>query len=339
MKKIKLSLILTILVVQSVMGKEVIQSFKVSNKNKNLAKITELYEVKSQVQNNLIIYVLKEEVQNFKKLAPTAQLLEKDINSSIRFQKSLKGYHSFDQVKEIYNNFAKDYPSIAKIIPYGESKNKRELFALKISDNVDLDESEPKLMITSATHGDELITVEVQLELVKELLEGAKTKPMLKKMIDDHELYFIPVVNPDGFSRRSRYAGRHDPNRQYPGPDKPGRVTKVDCIKNLMNFYNKHNFQGSIDIHASGEMVMFPWAHTNDEINSADFNMMDKLTTEMAKVNGYKHGPISKVIYVAKGSSVDYYYWQNSGVALAFELTTSKYPSASKIPQVVDETR
>jgi len=335
----KFTLLIVILLSQTLMAKEVIQSFKVSTKNKNLSKISELFEIKDQANNQLTIYVLKEEVEKFQALAPNAKLIDKDINSSIRHQKSLNGYHSFEQVKEIYKNFAKDYPEVAKIIPYGSSSKGKELFALKISDNVELDESEPKLMITSATHGDELITVEVQLELVKELLAGAANNPRLKKMIDDHQIYFIPVVNPDGFSKRSRYAGRHDPNRQYPGPDRPNRVTKVDCIKNLMSFYNKHNFQGSIDIHASGKMVMFPWAHTYDEINSADFNMMDELTTKMAKDNGYKHGPISKVIYVAKGSSVDYYYWQNAGVALAFELTTSKYPSASRIPQVVDETR
>lgn len=317
---------------------EIIQSFQVSGKNLKLQQIADSFEIKERIGNDYLVYVVKERTSEFKKIAPKAKLIEADINAELK-RKNLQGYRKFDQVKALYYQMADQY-DYAKIEVFGESSNGNELFALRVSDNVDLDEGEPKLMITSATHGDELITVEVQLRLVQEMLEGAKTNPRLKRMIDDHVLYFIPVVNPDGFTRRSRYAsGRVDPNRDYPWPDRPNRVSKVTFIQHLRNFYHKHDFRGSMDIHASGKMVMFPWAYTRDNINDADYNMMDKLTEEMAKLNNYKHGPISKVIYVAKGSSADYYYWQNGGVALAIELTTTKVPRASRIPQVVDEAR
>lgn len=317
---------------------EVIQSFQVDGANPKMQKIADLFEVKERVGKDFLVYVVKERTNEFQALAPKAKLIDNDINSHIK-RKNLQGYRKYDQVKALYYEMAKTY-AYAKIEVFGESAKGNELFALRVSDNVEVEEGEPKLMITSATHGDELITVEVQLRLVQELLEGAKTDPRLKRMIDDHVLYFIPVVNPDGFTRRSRYAsGRVDPNRDYPWPDRPNRVSKVTCIQHLRDFYHKHDFQGSMDIHASGKMVMFPWAYTRDNITDADYNLMDKLTTKMAKINGYKHGPISKVIYVAKGSSADYYYWQNGGVALAIELTTTKVPRASRIPGVVDEAR
>jgi hypothetical protein len=334
-----LSILLILLSAQMVQAEEIISSFKVSLKNKNLNKISEEFEIKDRLQDHLLIYVIKEKQAEFQKLAPNAILVEKDINVHIK-NKSLSGYHNFAQVKALYYELAQKYPGQAQIIKYGESAKGHELFALKVSDNVTIDEKEPKLMLTSATHGDELITVEVQLRLVEKLLNDSAKNPRLKAMIDEHELYFIPVVNPDGYTRRSRYAsGWTDPNRDYPWPDRPDRTSKVTCIKHLVEFFHKYQFEGSMDIHASGKMVMFPWAYTKDEIASADFNFMQKLTTDMAKENGYRHGPISRVIYVAKGSSADYYYWKNGTVALAIELTTSKVPSAAKIPEVVSEAQ
>lgn len=331
--------LITLLAMQTLWANEVIQSFKVNKANPKMQKIADLFEVKDQLSDGYLVYVIKERVAEFKSLAPKAKLISQDINAHIK-NKSLNGYHKFEQVKAMYYEFAQMHADVAKIEVFGESTKGYELFALRVSDNVHLDEKEPKLMITSATHGDELITVEVQLRLVKELLEGAKKDPRLQRMIDEHVIYFIPVVNPDGFTRRSRYAsGRVDPNRDYPWPDRPNRVSKVTCIKHLIDFYHKHDFKGSMDIHASGKMVMFPWAYTRDSISSADFNFMDKLTEYMAKDNKYRHGPISKVIYVAKGSSADYYYWKNGGVALAIELTTTKVPNARRIPSVVDEAR
>ena len=320
-------------------SKEVISSYKVSRANKNLQRIADSFEIKKKLNNSYVVYVIKEKTNDFKLLAPNAKLLDLDINKSIR-DKELNGYHTFSEVVSKYNDLAKEFSDIAKIEKYGVSKKGLPLFAIKISDNVNLDEKEPKLMFTSATHGDELITVEVQMSLVEELLRNFHSDPRLKRMIEEKQLYFIPVVNPDGFSKRSRYSsGRVDPNRDYPWPKKPNRVNKVTCIKHLMNFYNKHDFSGSMDIHASGKMIMFPWAYTRKSIANSDFKFMDNLTTSMAKTNNYKHGPISKVIYVAKGSSADYYYWKNNGVALAIELTTTKAPASSKIPLVVDEAR
>ena len=331
--------IITLLSFHNVFAEEVIKSFKVSKSNPHMQKIADLFEVKDKLEDSFLVYIIEQRIDEFRKLAPNAKLVSEDINADIK-DKNLEGYHLFPEVKALYYEFASNHPNFAKIEVFGHSDSGLELFALRVTGNENKKVYRPKLMITSATHGDELITVEVQLRLVKELLEGAKTDVRLKRMIDEHIIYFIPVVNPDGFVRRSRYSrGMVDPNRDYPWPDRPHRLSKVTCIKHLINFYHKHDFQGSIDIHASGKMVMFPWGYTKEEITSADFNFMSKLTADMAQENKYRHGPISKVIYVAKGSSADYYYWKNGGIALAIELTTTKAPGAQRIPNVVDEAR
>jgi len=319
-------------------SEEVIRSFQVSKQNQNLPKIARDFEIVKRNKKGFVVYVLKEEVPKFLKLATHAVLLEKDINSALKNNKTLlAGYKDFSQVQKIIKDYQTDFPALAKFVPYGKSKKGQPLFALKISDNVQREENERKIMLTAATHGDELITVEVLMALTKKLLYGYAKNPRFKEIIDNSEIYIIPVVNPDGFTRRSRYAGRYDPNRQYPWPARPNAGGKVPSINAIMKFYEKINFSGSIDFHASGKMVMFPWGYTRDNIRAAEYKIFNDLTKAMSTQNNYQYGAISRVIYVAKGSSADYYYWKNNGLALGVELASQKVPSASKIPRIVKE--
>ena len=59
----------------------------------------------------------------------------------------------------------------------------------------------------------------------------------------------------------------------------------------------------------------------------------------MAETNGYAVGQISRIIYIAQGSSADYYHWETGSLSYGIELATSKAPETSAIPQVVDEAR
>ena len=312
---------------------ETISSFLISKNNRNLNKISKNFEIVEKKSHSFLVYVIKERLEEFKKLAPNSKLVQQRINSNI---KAATGYHSFDEVISMSKELEATYSNLAKIEHYGTSKSGHPLFALRISSGKNV---KKKLMLTSATHGDELITVEVQLALAKNLLESYGKDNRLTEIIDNSEIYMIFVVNPEGFTRRSRYAGGIDPNRQYPWPGNPNRRTPVVAIDALMDFYKKKDFDGSIDFHAYGEMVMFPWGYTRDLINSSDHDHFSEITRDMAKSNKYKHGPISRVIYVAKGSSADFYYNHNNGVAIAVELGRSKAPRSRKIPAVIEEAK
>ena len=102
-----------------------------------------------------------------------------------------------------------------------------------------------------------------------------------------------------------------------------------------MNFFDAHAIKGSIDFHSFGEMIMYPWAYTYQGIPNE--TPLDQLTTKMASYNGYAHGQISKVIYVAKGSSADYYYWKKKTMALGIEIGSSYAPPTGQIPQMIQD--
>ena len=191
-------------------------------------------------------------------------------------------------------------------------------------------------MITAATHGDEIITTEVALGLIDKLIAGYGNDQRITNMVDNRELYFVPVVNADGFVARARYDKGVDPNRSYPYPENPNAKSTAS-ITALINFFNSRNFEGTLDFHASGELTMYPWAYSYDSVPKKDKEIFHNLTKKMAATNGYTYGPISEVIYVAKGSSADYYYWTKNTIAIAIEVGNSKSPYPNEIPNYIKE--
>ena len=300
---------------------------------RTLDAVASEFEIVKRLPDGFEVYVHEAREQRFRSIAPKARpVAEPKLDKA-----SLDGYRNFTQVEAELAALAARYPHIAKLESYGEAGGLK-LYALKVSDNVAMDEDEPELMITSATHGDEIITVEVEMELLGELLRAYGTDARLSKMVDERELYFIPVVNPQGYSRRDRYAGGFtDPNRDYPWPEKPERAS-VECIAALRRFFHSRDIKGSIDLHAYGKLVMFPWAYTVASPGE-DESVFQLLGNAMAEVNRYEVGQISKIIYVAKGSSADYYYWKNKTIAYGIELATSKAPPFSTVPAIVNESR
>ena len=74
---------------------------------------------------------------------------------------------------------------------------KKEL--LKISDNPSIDEPEPEVMYDGLIHGREAISHQQLLYFMKYLCENYGSDPMVTYLVDTKELYFIPIVNPDGY--------------------------------------------------------------------------------------------------------------------------------------------
>ncbi len=323
---------------------QILSSWTLESKSpQQMTTISDQFEIVSRRNQHYEIYVPQNRIENFKNLAPTAVLNSKDIaadmEATLRAQPAWTDeYRDYEQVSQTLANFARNYPHIAKLEQVGISTQGRAQFALKISDSPEIDETEPELMLTAATHGDEIITTEVLLRLIEELLSGYGKDQRLTNLVDRRELFFVPIVNPDGFYSRRRYADGVDPNRDYPWPGNPEkRPTKI--IANLINFYEARDFAGSLDFHAHGRLIMFPWAYTKQPPEANDERIFSNLGGHMAEENFYTHGQISEVIYVAKGSSADYYYWQHHDTAFAVEIADAKAPKISEIPDVLRQSR
>lgn len=135
---------------------------------------------------------------------------------------SIMGYHNLSEVENKLFNIANSNPSIAKVFdlskmyPHPNSTPKRTIqnrsvWALKVSDNPGINESEePEVVYMGMHHSREWISVEVVLFVIDYIINNFQTNTTLNNIIKNNELWFVPVVNPDGF-HYSQY-GRDDIN-------------------------------------------------------------------------------------------------------------------------------
>lgn len=312
-----------------------------------LRQVAKRFEVTGSQRQGFEVNVPVNRRAEFLLLAPQARLVLLDISAPVRtrylqsragFRVGVPGYHSFAEVVRILQQTAAALPATSELITYGVSQQKRPLLALRVSNQLHTGKVVPRVMLTAATHGDEIITTEVLLALMKEMISGKSSLSGGLGLLDELELVFIPVVNPDGFAEQNRYDNGEDPNRSYPYPEEPTHRPTAS-ISGLVDFIEKYPIAGSIDFHAWGRMIMYPWAYTTTPLPAAAKGAFEELTGKMAKTNSYEHGQIAEVIYVAQGSSCDYYYWRWKTLALAVEMGLDKAPNPKELAQYINEQR
>ncbi len=111
------------------------------------------------------------------------------------------GYHTYDNMITHIQLMASEYPDLVQILEIGSSIENRTIYAVKISDNVLVNESasEGVVYYDALTHAREPMSLEASLYYMWWLLENYATDPEAKYLVDHREIYFVPVVNPDGY--------------------------------------------------------------------------------------------------------------------------------------------
>jgi hypothetical protein len=81
----------------------------------------------------------------------------------------------------------------------GRSYEGRTLWIVKISDNPGSnEENEPEVLFVGAHHGNELIGNEMAIYIIETFVEGFGKDPRITWMVKNHEIWVIPMPNPDG---------------------------------------------------------------------------------------------------------------------------------------------
>ncbi len=318
---------------------EILSSFELTPPDSITAQMVSLFfDLENRNGNTFEVIVPESQKNLFMLLAPMAKLIDADTaaTAQARLRKfknnfTTAGYHSFDQVQKWMKDLAQNHSSIAQYISYGTSGAGHPLTALRLKAST---KTKPVLMLTAATHGDELITTEVLIRLVDKLVGGYGTDVRLTKIVNEHDIYFVPVLNVDGFIATRRFDGSADPNRSYPYPGHEN-VVPTPSIAGIINLFKTIRPVGSIDFHAYGELIMYPWAYTDTPLSEPYLAKFETIAMSMAAHNQYTYGSIADVIYIAPSSSADYYFWKSNSISLGIEIGRSKIPDPSKISAYV----
>jgi hypothetical protein len=203
----------------------------------------------------------------------------KGIISSVSMRQAMEwgSYPSYTQYDSIMKFFAATYPSLCMLDTIGTSVNGRLILALKISDNSNLNETEPQVFYSSTIHGNETGGFILMLRLADYLLKNYSIDTRVKNLVDNLEIWINPLANPDGTYNGSNFilspirnnANGYDLNRNFPDPEIQYAIRQKETLV-MMKFLAKHRFVLSANFHSGEEVVNYPWdrwptLHADDE--------------------------------------------------------------------------
>jgi hypothetical protein len=278
---------------------------------------------------------------------PISLVAAPETASAADLDANLGLYHTYAEMQTEMNNLVSSYPALASLQTIGTSIESRDIYALKISDNVATDESEPEVLIMGNLHARELMAVDIPLRFAIYLLTNYGSDATVTNMVDQREIFVIPMANPDGhvyvennhigiewwnWWRKNRRDNLDltfgvDLNRNFGyqwGYDDEGSspLTSSDLYRGtgpfsepesqaVRDFCNSRQFTLGFSYHSYGELMLFPWGY--DRLYTADHNVYAALGDTLTSSNGYLPGnSATGAIYLANGNSDDWAYGENS---------------------------
>lgn len=219
------------------------------------------------------------------------------------------------------------------------------VYYVKISDNPNVDEAETEVLYTGLHHAREPLSMMNLQYYLWYLLENYASDPMVKSIVDNTELYFIPVVNPDGYLynestdpnggglwRKNRKDNGNnsfgvDLNRNYSrfwGFDNSGSSPSTNNntyrgvsafseaeTRMIRDFTYERSFVNVFNNHSYGNLLLHPWSY--QPFSTVDEELFDEISEQMTWHNRYNYGDtFYSLNYLANGESSDWFYGEES---------------------------
>lgn len=290
---------------------------------------------------------------------------------------SVGGFCDMEEMMDHLDNMIATYPDlISPVYPMDELTHEgRPMYWIRISDNPSQNEDEPEVLYTGMHHAREPIGMQHLLFFMYYLLENYESDPEIQYIIQNTELYFVPVLNPDGYARniltnpngggqwrknRRDNGGSYgvDLNRNYGfawGYDNSGSSpTPSDATyrgpsafsepenQNIRDFCEAHEFRIALNYHSYANLLLYAWGYIPDF--PPDYDIIDAYASIMTKENDYTFGPGYSTIYATNGGSDDWMYGEQTTKDKIFAYTPEIggsndgfWPSPSRIIPLCQE--
>ena len=263
-------------------------------------------------------------------------------------------YYTYWEMQDSVTAFAARYPEICSLFVIGTTSQNRDILCLKVSDNAWEEEDEPACYFSGATHGDEPMGTSIVMAFLQQILSGYGTDPLSTWLVDNREIYTVPILNPDCsiFCSDSGGAGVYwrknrrvvvppnigvDPSRNhgfkwgydnvgsspnpaahaYRGPS-PWSDAEATAARDLEA---AHRFRTEQDFHCYGGFNTYPWCYFYD--SPPEQALLQEVVDTFQVYNGYHDtltGQASHVLYLANGTQPDWAFADTAGKFLTYSF-------------------
>jgi murein tripeptide amidase MpaA len=252
-------------------------------------------------------------------------------------------YAEFARMRELFPNLVSQAETI------GMSVEGAPIQAYRICAQEATATQKPEVLYTALHHAREPGGASSLIYFLWSLLENSQdNKPEARYLLNNRQLYVVPMVNPDGYlwnqttnpagggmwrkNRRQNQDGSFgvDLNRNYGtatfwnAPNNGSSTNpRSDTYRGtepfsepetqaLRDFCTRRNFRTAINFHTFSNLLIYPYSYIDRE--SPDSTYFRALTAEITKNNLYSAGrDMQTVGYAVRGSSDDWMYAGMSG--------------------------
>ena len=243
-------------------------------------------------------------------------------------------YRTYEQLYAVLDSLAAEYSNICRFDTIGFSVQGRAIWAMRVTDNPQIEENEPEIRLAGNIHGDEHIGTEITLFFLRHLLTNYTILPEVQALVDSNEIWIVPTINPDGkVANTRRNANYVDLNRDYGyfwdgWGGSPSPSSQIES-KVMMQHLEDNNISIEYNYHSAAQYVNYPWDyHPADPADSQHIINLSEMYATMANlvaINGYDW-------YQTPGSMQDYTIGTNG--VLAWTIETMEPSSSSAIDQI-----
>lgn len=272
--------------------------------------------------------------------------LEEDAN-----EKVAADYPNPEEIYEKLKGLVQKNSDILQWFSIGKSRQNKELFVVKISDNVHIDEKEPEFKYIGNMHGNEIVGRDMLVLFIEDLVKRYRAgEPGVVSAVNNTEIFVMPTMNPDGSSARRRGNDRwQDLNRNFPdfttadNQNTPaGREPETVAV---MNWQGLRNFSLSANFHGGSKVVNYPWDTQADPAPLTDL-IKDLSLLYASTVPGFYDNPrFAQGItngyrwYHVDGGMQDWSYFWHNDLQVTIELSNNKWPDYSEIPNYYNDNK
>ena len=279
-------------------------------------------------------------------------------------------YHSYASMTTELTGLAESHSDIVSMFSIGTTYEGRDIWAMKISDNPNADEAdEPDVLYMGAHHGNEKPSYEVLIYfinyIVEKYYENSDEGGRVRYVVNNRELYIVPMVNPDGVEANKRKS--QEPNYGPLGNPLPdigiGDPVGVDLNRNydymwniiyppsdtanpysntyqgesafceletqaVRDFVGSHDFVLSLSYHTYSELILYPWGYTPQP--PEDEALFIDIANGISAINGYEVMQASE-LYLTSGDACDWLYGEKGSLAFTIELGKEHSPEYGEV--------
>ena len=256
-------------------------------------------------------------------------------------------YYSWEENNAFWATLSAEHSDLVDTpVSIGTSVQGRDIMMIRMSSSAG-GEYKPAMFFTALTHAREPGGNACLIDFADWLATNYDSDTMATWILDNTQVYFVPIVNPDSYILNCNPMGGSirknqsspdgvDLNRNYPyqwgydddgsSPDpydetyrgaSAGSEPETQTVMNLIDTIDP---VGGIHYHTYGGYLLRPFGYNGS--STADEATYAAWSAAMTEYNGYAAGQCGDVLgYNANGDAVDWTYWNGGGHPRCMAMT------------------